>query len=278
MKFRSYVSVLLLFVQMYSALCLASPRTTSSMKEALSEVEPDTLVLVDIDSTLFHSIDGVGSNRWFRQLTREAISLGVRGKLLTKVIQRVFDQLNNHSRLWLIEENTPDILNNLVIAGIRLHALTARDPEMIPFTLAQMHSLGIVTSRDSVNDISRLGHGVLMSDGVIFSTGSRKGRALALFLDKTRIQPRKIVIIDDSAENLVDVELEAGARGIPVQAWRYVARKNLEPDGRFNTNPQKGSRSNSLNATLSVNSPFSTHISRSRVRSIICEQLFTTEN
>lgn len=277
MKIRLYISVLFFVTEMYSAFCLANPRSTSSLKEALSEVRPDTLVLVDLDNTLVRSVDGVGSNRWFRQLTREATALGVNDKLLLKVIKRVFDQLNSRSGSWLIEENTPSLLSELVSAGIRVNALTARDPELITFTLAQMKSLGFQLSQNSDHEVSMLGDKAIASDGVIFSAGPRKGHALALFLDQNRLRPKKIVIVDDSLTNLVDVALEAEKRGIPVQSWQYVPASDSGRDGRQFVNSQTETSSNSPNTTSSADSSFSTHISRSRIRAMACEQLFANE-
>jgi phosphoglycolate phosphatase-like HAD superfamily hydrolase len=62
---------------------------------------------------------------------------------------------------------------------------------------------------------------VLYHTGILFTNGSSKGKALLIFLDKINYQPYSVLMVDDKASNLIDVENALSSRGIPFVGLRY---------------------------------------------------------
>lgn len=64
-------------------------------------------------------------------------------------------------------------------------------------------------------------HGVLYRNGILFTSGSHKGKALFTFCEKIGLSPQKIVFINDKTTHLSEIEIEAEKRGVEFIGLRY---------------------------------------------------------
>ena len=126
-----------------------------------------------------------------------------------------------------VEKSTLGILRELQENNFTVLALTARPPSWAKGTLKQIASLDIDFSKTSpripleskrkINDMSYQG-------GVIFlEPGSEKGSSLVNFINASKLDPKKIVFIDDKPNNVKSVDAALNEAGIENIEFRYGA-------------------------------------------------------
>jgi hypothetical protein len=64
-------------------------------------------------------------------------------------------------------------------------------------------------------------HGVLFHRGILFTSGTHKGMAMAKFLSQIGHMPKSIVFINDKRQNIEEVEVIAEKYGVPFIGLRY---------------------------------------------------------
>jgi hypothetical protein len=72
-------------------------------------------------------------------------------------------------------------------------------------------------------------------EGVIASKRTAKGVILSRFLDRAQFKPRTVVFIDDSMENIKDVEQSCKATGIRFYGFHFEAETFIQKWCQANT-------------------------------------------
>ena len=62
--------------------------------------------------------------------------------------------------------------------------------------------------------------------GILFASGLEKGKVLEAFLHYVKMEPRKIIFIDDKLNHLESVQAFCSKRGIEFKGFQYTAVKN----------------------------------------------------
>ena len=174
-----------------------------SIVELEQWVVPDTLVLFDLDNTVFEVTDPVGNALFYNYLMKAHSGEEY------KALPRIWAVLQK-SDVRPVESRTVETIQKLQDRGVRLMAFTARDLTVLDATLRQVKSLGIDFSRTALKRHSKYVH-----EGILFATmRTSKGDALKAYLDGADFQPKRIVLIDDLEKNLVSVCKITGAIGL----------------------------------------------------------------
>lgn len=175
--------------------------------QSMSEIEkwiiPDTLVLFDLDNTVFESTDIVGHANWFNDMIRKYPDQE------EKILKRAWHAIDN-SDVKLIEEITPQIISQLQNQGVKVMALTSRNLILLKATLRQLKSLKIDFSKTSPFEDSKYFH-----EGILFANNNYpKGKALLNYLKDVDFKPKRIILVDDLKKNLDSVCKTTGAIGL----------------------------------------------------------------
>lgn len=195
-----------------------------SMKELMPRLEPGTLVVFDIDNTLLTPSGNIGSDHWYEYLIEaykrddakltEAQAEAKAGEAWSKTLPKI--------KVVPVEDLEPAFLAAIQKRGLKVMALTAREPADAAVTFAQLEAVGydLAASAPFQRDW-RSKSGGLYSQGVFLAGDGNKGDFLVEFLKAAGLKPKAVVFADDKLKHAKNVDAALTAAGIPVTAFRY---------------------------------------------------------
>jgi Protein of unknown function (DUF2608) len=198
---------------------------TKHFKEITSYVTPETLVLVDIDDTLLITHQMLGCDEWFKyrieKYQKEGLSFsGALEKTLAES-----EAVRHLTQMHLVESGTDKIIQSLQEKGVCVMGLTIQGLALATRTSQHLQANGIDLKQNALSKQDQLfpvhGHSMIYRNGILFTSGSSKGEAISALLDKMDVHPKRIVLIDDKATNLADVEQMAKKRQVEFVGLRY---------------------------------------------------------
>jgi hypothetical protein len=205
---KSYI-LLLLFAVSCATVQVKQPVVGPEIHEikTISEVKdwivPDTLVIFDLDNTVFEAEDIVAHANFYHDMMKKYPEHG------QKTLKKIWDAIKK-SNFKLVEPITVEIIKDLQDQGVVVMALTSRDLELKEATLRQVKSAGIDFSKTSPKRESRYCH-----NGILFADDNfPKGPALLAYLAGTGFKPKRIILVDDLETNLISVGNTTGAIGL----------------------------------------------------------------
>lgn len=205
---------------------------TPHFKEILNHIRPNSLIVLDIDDTLLIPCQTLGTDVWFidryRSLENEGLSRA--GALNQAILEWL--AIRHITEVKIVEEGSQQVIRDLQNRGVHLMGLTTQGLELAPCTSHQLKTLGIDLSRTAPgsskdiyfstdNHSLTLQQGVLYRNGIIFSSGTPKGPALAKVLSESGFHPEHVIFINDKHTHLVDVETTIEQLNIPFTGLRY---------------------------------------------------------
>lgn len=186
-------------------------------------LEPDTLVVLDIDNTLIAPIQEVGSDQWFNH---RRDWYGLQGYSSAQSLEKAlveWEAVQNITQVMTPETTTAqkvrEIQDRFTVMG-----LTTRGLALATRTVYQLKDVGIDLSTDSLsgNDIPLLNpQAILFRKGILFTSGTHKGKAILKLFEEVNYSPKRIVFINDKATNLREVEVACEEKQIPFVGLRY---------------------------------------------------------
>ena len=158
------------------------------MREILSSLSYDSVVVWDADNTLFKSRHELGSDQWFGALL--GIARTKHGNQFEfDLMKTTYNQVQAFTEVVEIEQKTIRMIKMLNTIKIPQILLTARNAELFQVTYRQLHRCGIHFN----------------SSNMIFCDGEDKGRCLERFLARLQCHASHIVMIDDKKYNVESV-------------------------------------------------------------------------
>ncbi|NGX54607.1 MAG: hypothetical protein KR126chlam2_00221 [Chlamydiae bacterium] len=214
----------LILLSIIVATCYGTITKVDTMQEVMCHFEnadSDTLAIFDIDKVLLQPSDPA-----FQTLNikyhRESVNKVIRSLPEDKI--PIFVVLASiHSDSILVDEKTPDYLQQLNERGIPSIALTANFTGSIgpvdnleSWKINRLNLLGydftaMAPSSEQIvfDDLpSYRGNYSLYTDGALFTNhpDCTKGELLVRFLQLTKVSPKRVIFIDDHLNNLESVE------------------------------------------------------------------------
>ncbi len=222
--------------------CHAQITQVNDMKEvfeAFKDADSNTLAVFDVDMVLVQPSDPA-----FQMANMKRY--GVIAKRIMKEMpedkQMVFLSLMTiGSHPILIDDRTPQLLNQIIQRGVPAIALTANltgrlgsIEKMEQWRIDSLKRLGIDFSRTAPcssslvldNLASYRGNYSSYLNGVLFVNGTTvsKGEAFLTFLEKSGFSPNKVIFIDDKEDNLKSLEtaIQKLNLSIEYQGFHYL--------------------------------------------------------
>ncbi len=196
----------------------------SHFEEIKEYAQPDTLLILDIDNTLITTAQEVGSDQWFSH--RRKWYFEQQGCDQQEALERAlaeWEAVQNVTKVKPVEPQIPEIVKQLqehfVVMG-----LTTRGLGLATRTIYQLLDIDIDLSSSAMTaeDIPLLNpRAILFRQGVLFTSGTHKGKALLKLFNQLDFYPKRIVFINDKSNNLREVEVACEERGIPFLGLRY---------------------------------------------------------
>lgn len=209
---------------------------TPHFKEISHYLEPNTLVVLDIDDTLLIPSQTLGTDVWFLHRVKQLEAANIDKKRAFEKALAEWEAIRQLTDVSIVEEGTEGVISDLQKASIPVMGLTTQGLALATRTVQQLQSLGIDLLQtapakedfyffNTSNAQSIDKHGVLYRHGILFTSGTHKGRALLTALKNAGVTPQHIIFINDKEKHLKEVEEtlegEAAELGIKFTGLRY---------------------------------------------------------
>ncbi|MDE3046269.1 MAG: DUF2608 domain-containing protein [Verrucomicrobiota bacterium] len=197
-----------------------------SFREIEQHVTPDSLVLLDIDDTLLIPVQMLGCDEWFQHRMKKHSAEGLSAEDSLEKSLAEWEAVRHLTKMDLVEADTNAIVQRMQAQGYMIMGLTTQGLALATRTVLQLgeHQIDLLQTAPSKSDfyLAQNSHGVLYRHGILFTSGTKKGKALLAFCDDIGYKPSRVLFINDKATHLADVESAVQERGIPFLGLRYA--------------------------------------------------------
>ncbi len=221
------VKVLSLFAFWFLCPLWAGVHEIQSLKEVLPYVTPETFLIFDLDNTLMEPTQSFGSDQWFEAKVAQKRKQGMSEEEAVPEILKTWVRIQKVTLVRPVEEITA-----LVFAQARSHAkmvmaLTARPVDLAETTGAQLKGMGIDFSTSAPVPTPmemNVQNGRSTYRRGIFFLGENKNKGIGLlrFLEETKLQPKRIVFVDDKERHVKALEASLKDSKIAYEGLRYA--------------------------------------------------------
>ena len=185
----------------------------------------DSLVIFDIDNTLVHTEQEIGSDAWAYWMVQQKLKQGM---LPSQAINYMFDlfcYVHDHIEVFPVEEQTVHVLHTLKERDIPTICLTGRPSRMIDRTLEQLKNAGCELNSPErfTKPISFIiKQQVELSQGVICGGIHDKGDVLSMLVDTLSYRlPETVIFIDDKKSCVESIAKTCSDRSAAYTGLRY---------------------------------------------------------
>jgi len=210
---------------------------SSDTRDILPYITQKTLVVFDLDDTVFHMPSMLGNDAWFQHHVQQELNKGGTYDEATQTVLTTYLLLQYLSELELIDENTAELIADLQKQETFVMALTSRNPALCEHTKKELQRLGIYFSITCpCNQDLDLGitHRARHSEGIIFGANNQKGELLLQFFEIIGYWPEKIIFLNDKRSHLLQVSTKVEPLGIEFIGLRYSKederKKEFDPE------------------------------------------------
>lgn len=201
-------------------------------------VDDETLVLLDIDDTLLVPPQMLGSDEWFYYRLNLHKTNGHDSKTALQKALAEWEAVRHITEMEIVEHGSEKIVKELQEKSICLMGMTTQGLTLSSRTSHQLQKKEIdlsLTAPSQDRHFFPVGSsGVLYMNGILFTAGNCKGKALFQFCDAIGYHPKKIVFINDKATHLAEIERVANERNIEFIGLRYgycdERKKSFRPE------------------------------------------------
>ena len=184
---------------------------SNTFETIFSHASPKTLVVLDINNTLMHTAQELGSDRWAKyviekKMREENLS---KEEVMSSFVTE-WEKILLTSEVLPVEPLIPQWIYTLQKNNIPMIGLTARNVEMAYCTVNQLRSIDIDLSQTSPHPVTLEivgGYASKHVQGIIFvGLSNDKGETLRRFLNQINCKPEKIFVVDDKKKNIESVQ------------------------------------------------------------------------
>lgn len=219
------------------ALFLTSPLPAEflqihSLEEIERYIKEDTLVLLDLDQTVYYIEEHFGSPEWFYLQIDQGLQNGDTDR--NSVIFDFYPTYLKAQKVCpgaLIDPSTPSFIMRLQKQSVPIMGLTHRQPCLSVTTIKQLDSMGIDFRKNLPFSRSfQLEHpySPTFFHGVLFVADyNDKGEVFMLFFDRLEKKPKRILFVDDKLHNLESLQ-RALPRSIEYIGMHFLFHPSVE--------------------------------------------------
>jgi hypothetical protein len=221
--------------------------STSDVIDLTATIDPDVLVIFDVDDVLFHPVDAILQTQHAKMV--QFFENNIDEKYPKNEADDLYSIIWQQRNIQHVDLDNLCFINYFQSQGIKTLALT----NCIIGTFGQIHSV----EDWRIQDLQRLGYHFDISwghlndkmfqvegpnlikqfcfkDGVVFSNTFPKGIVLEKFLIYAKLTPRRIIFLDDLSANLLSVQDLCQKLGIEFLGIHYTAVQNSSPKRLLN--------------------------------------------
>ena len=215
------MKILFFFIFIYSSIG-AKIIEIKHFSESIPYLTKDTIFILDIDDTLLVPKQMLGSDMWFEDRIKQQ-----KGLSSTEAFEKTLNEwegIRHFTQMQIVEPGVQKIIEELqkkehLIIGLSTQSLT-----LSKVTFKQLINNQIdlrVTAPQESYYFQNKNKGVLYVNGILFTSGTSKGKALFQLLEKTKQRFKRIVFMNDKTSHLADIEQEAEKNHVEFIGLRY---------------------------------------------------------
>lgn len=203
----------------------AEVREITSYRDVTPLTDTSTLVVFDLDNTIFEPTQTLGSDQWGSLQQKRFKAQGLPPADAVDQGVAMFSEVQMKTRVQLVEPLTAGFIADLQKRGFRVMGLTARPMNLVARTVDELQSVGVNLAATAPEGIVPVGsdarHEVQYRGGVLFvGPHNLKGPVLKDFLKGQ--MPTSIRFFDDKKHHVDDLE-EVFASLTDYVGYRYGA-------------------------------------------------------
>jgi FMN phosphatase YigB (HAD superfamily) len=222
----TYLFSQLLLLSSYSYPKIIESKNIIDVLKYVNKVADDTLVVFDIDDTLIQSIEYIGTSLLTHQIAKKLAKNGMNFEKALDVGLNVWENLIDMLSFEKIEEDVITLFENLKVKNTKIMGLTARPPSVSAETHKHLISLGISFENNKpYNKKIIFDDKTHFIDGILYIGLKNKGEKLLLFLETIKYKPKQIIFVDDSYNNVVNVNTKLNTEKISNICIHYPRTK-----------------------------------------------------
>jgi hypothetical protein len=200
-------------------------KVSDSMRSILKTLEPNSLLILDIDFTIAKVGQIIGLDSWFKDRLAQFEKSGASSEHALSQTLNIYNQVQKCSTLYSVESgfDWKSELKVLRQKNVKVIALTARNDELVDTTITQLEAMGVTFCRDVIKATDFYYHErlVRVKDGVVFANGQSKGEILTHF-QKSINTFKQVTFVDDGYHHAQSVFHALTSCGVSnAQAWHY---------------------------------------------------------
>lgn len=185
----------------------------------------DTLVIFDIDNTLVHTKQELGSDAWAYWFVEQKLKEGIAPHKALNHMFELFRHIHAHIDIYPVETHSVSIVQQLKNLEIPTICLTGRTASMIDVTQEQLAKAGFILNspeRFKQAVTWKLDHPVEMANGIICGGINDKGQVLSHVFQKLECPiPSSVVFVDDKKSCIDSISRICLKDGIDYTGIRY---------------------------------------------------------
>ncbi len=220
---RSALPIVVFLSLLIPCLLSSGIRECSSIQEVVSEIQPGSLVIFDLDNTLMRPCQTLGSDEWTQYYVSKLVDTGKGEAEALEEAIGLLHAVYAVTKVQPMEETTAAVISSLQHQNIPIVAVTSRSSRVASITIRQLASIGINLSLTAPSqayfplvDTKE----AVFDNGIVFTTGKSKKSALLALFKQLSWMPKRIVFLDDKEQHVQDVcSLEQ--QGIECVGLRY---------------------------------------------------------
>lgn len=182
----------------------ATVSESENIRTLLNYLRFDTsVILFDLDNTVMRPHGYLGSDQWFMRLFELTSQYTENKQACSALVLAIYYEVQHHIAMRAVESIVIKLIAMFHDIGYRVFAITARGGDIESTTWKQLNAIGI--------DF----------DEVIFCAGQSKGAVLEDRIQWMEQPWKKVVMIDDKAQNLREVDNVLSGHNIEFKGLRY---------------------------------------------------------
>ena len=195
-----------------------------SFQDLKSHLTPETLVILDVDDTLLIPKQMLGCDEWFCYRLNQRKLAGHSASYALEKTLAEWEGVRHLTQMEIVEPNSQSVIQSLQAEGYCVIGLTTQGLALATRTVQQLKENGVDLSRTAPKDsvyFTINQHGILFRDGLLFTSGMPKGKALFQLCETLGKKVNRIVFVNDKATHLKEIEESAFANSVEFIGLRY---------------------------------------------------------
>lgn len=221
---KRLVCTSLLLVLFINAFLQSEIYEIAHFEEIYNHLQPETLIVYDIDDTLFSMNQHLGSDHWLDSQFKRHQKEGMAPRAAFEKAINEWRAVQHLSGCKPVEPINPEVVE-YTQKHYTVIALTSRGHEVATRTVELLRDSGFNLSLNPLTQDALLfmqeNENILFHKGILFTSGRHKGECLEKLLNAVGVMPKRVLFVNDKRAHILPVEDFCVRAGIEFTGLRY---------------------------------------------------------